>query len=71
MMQSDELGAMEEQMTTEVKQKFDTDRTTDTTSHEDGKPVHVSKRRDWTPEEDTTIKSYFKSGKRQQQLRPN
>lgn len=50
MMQSDaELGAMEEQMTTEVNREFDTDRTTDTTTHEDGKPVHVSKRRDWTP----------------------
>ncbi|KAM0256111.1 hypothetical protein ACHAQJ_005198 [Trichoderma viride] len=69
MMQSDaELGAMEEQMTTEVNQEFDTDRTTDTTTHEDGKPVHVSKRRDWTPEEDKTMKSYFKSGKTQQQI---
>ncbi|PNP44026.1 hypothetical protein TGAMA5MH_04311 [Trichoderma gamsii] len=69
MMQSDaELGAMEEQITTEVNQKFDTDRTTDTTTHEDGKPVHVSKRWDWTPEEDKTIKSYFKSGKTQQQV---
>ncbi|KAI0970683.1 hypothetical protein F4678DRAFT_115332 [Xylaria arbuscula] len=69
MMQSDaELGAMEEQMTTKVNQECDTDRTTDTTTHEDGKPVHVSKRRDWTPEEDKTIKSYFKSGKTQQQI---
>ncbi|KAM0555058.1 hypothetical protein ACHAPJ_006407 [Fusarium lateritium] len=69
MMQSDaELGAMEEQMTTEVDQVFDTERTTDMTAHEDGKPVHVSKRRDWTPEEDKTIKSYFKSGKTQQQI---
>ncbi|KAL7947249.1 hypothetical protein V8C42DRAFT_280666 [Trichoderma barbatum] len=69
MMQSDaELGAMEEQMTTEVNQESDTDCTMDTTTHEDGKPVHVSKRRDWTPEEDKTIKSYFKSGKTQQQI---
>ncbi|RYC58973.1 hypothetical protein CHU98_g7234 [Xylaria longipes] len=55
-------------MTTEVNQEFDTDRTTDTTTHEDGKPVQVSKRWDWTPEEDKTMKSYFKPGKTQQQI---
>jgi hypothetical protein len=53
-------------LTTEVNQEFDTDGTTDTTTYEDGKPVHVSQRRDWTPEEHKTIKSYFKSGKTQQ-----
>ncbi|KAH0522593.1 hypothetical protein TsFJ059_006418 [Trichoderma semiorbis] len=69
MMQSDaELGAIEQQMTTEVNQEFDTDHTTDTTTYEDGKPVHVSKRRHWTPEEDKTIKSYFKSEKTQQHI---
>ncbi|KAH7248556.1 uncharacterized protein BKA55DRAFT_569425 [Fusarium redolens] len=69
MMQSDaELGAMEEHMTTEVNQEFDANRTTDTTTHEDGKPVRVSKGRDWTPEEDKTIKSYSKSGKTHGQI---
>ncbi|KAI8628138.1 hypothetical protein F5Y19DRAFT_465442 [Xylariaceae sp. FL1651] len=41
-----ELGEMEEQMTAEVNQEYDTDLTTDTTTHEDSKLVHVSKRRD-------------------------
>lgn len=71
MMQSDaELGAMEEQITTEVNQESDTDRTTDTTTHEDGKPVHVSKRRDLTLRKTRRSHLTLSRGKRSSKLRP-